>query len=113
MELRAELARVNQQIFDLETAYFGGTGGVDDCVLPLGPFKVVNKKGALPVARSQRLFSLSSATGDGGPWPEAAHAPAALVAALAAGGTAPPRERKDAARADARVGRHKARGGSS
>jgi hypothetical protein len=86
--LRAEIARVSQQIEDLETAYFAGTGGVEDAVVPLGPLKVVNKKQRLPVRREQRVFSLSAGA-DGAPWPARAHAPHELAAALAAGGVTP------------------------
>lgn len=87
--LRAQIAEVSKQIYDLETAYFAGTGGVEDSIIPLGPYKVVNKKGLLDVRREQRVFSLSAATAGGGAWPAAAHAPHELAAALAAGGVTP------------------------
>jgi hypothetical protein len=87
-QIRDEIARISVQIHDLETAYFAGTAGVEDTIIPLGPYRVVNKKGALDVARDQRVFSLS-ASADGGSWPATAHAPHELAAALAAGGVTP------------------------
>ena len=93
--LRAEIAHVSKQISDLELAYFAGTAGVESGVLPLGPYKVVNKKASLFVRRDQRVFSISaSGSGDGGTWPEAAHSPQALAAVLASAG--PRRTRKNA-----------------
>jgi len=82
-DLRASIARTQQQIADLETAYFAHTPGVDDGPLPLGPLRAAGKGRALAVRREQRIFSLSSAAADGAPWPERAHAAAALAAALA------------------------------
>ena len=87
-EIRDEIARISQQIHDLETAYFAGTAGVEDTIIPLGPYRVVNKKGTLEVTRDQRVFSLS-ASAEGGSWPASAHAPHELAAALAAGGVTP------------------------
>ena len=87
--LRSEIAYVSKQISDLEMAYFAGTAGVETGVLPLGPYKVVNKKSTLTVRRDQRVFSQSAAPGtgsgsDGGPWPAAAHSSQALAVALSA-----------------------------
>ena len=87
-EIRDQISRISRQIFDLETAYFAGTAGVEDTIIPLGPYRVINKKGALDVRRDQRIFSLSSSS-DGGSWPASAHAPQELAAALAAGGVTP------------------------
>ena len=83
-DLRAAIARTQQQIVDLETAYFAHTPGVEAGPLPLGPLRAAGKGKALAVRREQRIFSLSSATADGAPWPERAHPAAALAAALAA-----------------------------
>lgn len=84
--LRADIAHVSKQILDLESAYFAGTAGVESSVLPLGSYKVVNKKTSLVVRREQRIFSLSSSNGDGGAWPETAHSPLNLAAVLTAAG---------------------------
>ena len=65
-------------------AYFAHTPGLEAGPLPLGPLRAAGKGKALSVRREQRIFSLSSATADGAPWPERAHPAAALAAALAA-----------------------------
>jgi hypothetical protein len=84
--IRADIAHVSKQILDLESAYFAGTAGVESSVLPLGSYKVVNKKTSLVVRREQRIFSLSSSSGDGGAWPETAHSSQSLAAMLTAAG---------------------------
>jgi hypothetical protein len=88
--IEADLARVEQQIYDLETTYFDECGG-HDIVRGFAAFPkaAVVKKGAAPATDDTRLFSLSSVTSPLGdrPWPQQLATPAAPPAAAAADAT--------------------------